>query len=106
MIIPLLAPEIVLKRPYNEAVDIWSLGIILYAMLCGYFPFGSGLDAKETRKRIVKQKVQFPADVCSPCAKDLIERLLCKDRKKRIVVSDIFQHPWMHRGDFGTKIQV
>jgi len=86
------APELILDRPYDESVDIWALGVILYALLCGHFPFGG--DREEVRQQIVKRGVGFPSHL-SPAVKDLILRMLCKNRKKRITLAGIKEHEWV-----------
>ena len=54
-----LAPEILLKQPYDEKCDIWSCGVILYIMLCGYPPFNGSTSAK-IQSRILSQDLSFP----------------------------------------------
>lgn len=73
-------------------VDIWSSGITLYAMLCGYLPFD------EESKSLLYQKIlackySIPKFV-SPQAADLIRRLLVRNVKKRLTIAQIMQHPW------------
>lgn len=72
-----VAPE-VLKGSYDFSCDIWSLGVILFIMLCGYPPF-EGDNNKEIFKRVLQQKLEFdPEDWTniSNEAKDLIGRML------------------------------
>jgi len=90
-----VAPE-VLKGSYDFACDIWSLGVILYIMLCGYPPF-EGDNNKEIFKRVLQQKLEFdPEDwtKISDEAKDLISRMLQKDPSKRISAIDALDHIW------------
>jgi calcium-dependent protein kinase len=90
-----VAPE-VLKGSYDFSCDIWSLGVILYIMLCGYPPF-EGDNNKEIFKRVLQQKLEFdPEDwnSISNEAKDLICSMLCKDPTKRISAIDALNHKW------------
>lgn len=90
-----VAPE-VLKGNYDFACDVWSLGVILYIMLCGYPPF-EGDNNKEIFKNVLKQKLEFdPEDwsAISAEAKDLIAKMLVKDPAQRISAADALNHTW------------
>lgn len=89
------APEMIEGKPYNGlSVDIWSSGIILYAMICGYLPFD---DPSNTvlYKKIISGKFSIPMDISSQ-AKDLIRSILTTDPNKRISISQIKKHPWFN----------
>lgn len=90
-----VAPE-VLKGNYDFACDVWSLGVILYIMLCGYPPF-EGDNNKEIFKRVLQQKLEFDPEEwfdVSDEAKDLLEKMLQKDPAKRISAIDSMSHRW------------
>ena len=94
-----IAPEVLLKKGYGLECDWWSVGIIMFEMLCGYPPFSFDEPAAQTCHRIIKWKenLQFPDDVVlSPEAKDLILRLLCdpEDRIGTNGVEEIKNHPY------------
>ncbi|KAL0214319.1 hypothetical protein P9112_006503 [Eukaryota sp. TZLM1-RC] len=91
------APEVLLRRPYSNSVDWWSLGCIIYEMLVGYAPFFAQTQY-ETCRRIVnwKKTLNFPPGKCSPLAEDLIRKLLCEEhiRLGTKSVTEIRNHPF------------
>jgi calcium-dependent protein kinase len=90
-----VAPE-VLMGSYDFSCDVWSLGVILFIMLCGYPPF-EGDNNKEIFKRGLQQKLEFdPEDwtIISDEAKELISLMLNKEPSKRISVIQCLEHPW------------
>ena len=74
-------------------VDIWSCGIVLFAMLCGYLPFDDKNDDKIIFKKIVECEVKYPFFL-SDISKDIINKLLIKDPNKRINMRKIKIHPF------------
>ena len=90
-----MAPEIIKKQKYDEAIDVWSLGVLLYELVHSYSPFYSeDLDMKKIGNNITNNNLKFK-DGLSKEYKDLVERLLIKESDKRIKIEDIFQHPFM-----------
>ncbi|CAF3642631.1 unnamed protein product [Rotaria sp. Silwood1] len=92
-----LAPEIILARGCNKAVDWWALGILIYEMSAGYPPFFAD-QLIELYEKIVSGKVQFPSHFSSDL-KDLLHNLLQIDVRKRYGnlangVDDIQSHQW------------
>eukprot|EP00801_Mesodinium_rubrum_P003161 Mrub_03161.p1 GENE.Mrub_03161~~Mrub_03161.p1 ORF type:complete len:463 (+),score=141.88 Mrub_03161:81-1391(+) len=90
-----IAPE-VLTGKYDHMCDIWSLGVILYIMLCGYPPFRGETD-QEILLRVKKGKFEFDGEeweYISKDAKDLVSQMLVLDPSKRITAEDILSHNW------------
>ncbi|XP_068663559.1 phosphoenolpyruvate carboxylase kinase 1-like [Aristolochia californica] len=95
-----VAPEVVAGREYNEKVDVWSAGVILYIMLAGIPPF-YGDSAAEIFEVVLRGNLRFPTRLfhsISPTAKDLIRRMLCKDVSRRFSAEQVLRHPWMTSG--------
>ncbi|KAM5158196.1 serine/threonine-protein kinase H2 [Mantella aurantiaca] len=92
-----IAPEIILRKPYSNAVDMWALGVITYILLSGSMPFE---DESRTRlyRLIIKGKYSYLGDPwpsVSNLAKDFIDRLLNVDSNDRLTARDAMQHPWI-----------
>ncbi|KAG8372175.1 hypothetical protein BUALT_Bualt12G0039100 [Buddleja alternifolia] len=87
------APELICRKLYaGPEVDVWSCGIVLYALLCGRLPFDDdnipGLYAK------IKSGVYPVAQHLSISARDLMTKILVVDPMKRITIPEIRRHPW------------
>ncbi|KAM7420131.1 hypothetical protein PAMA_014712 [Pampus argenteus] len=92
------APEILLGDEYDApAVDIWSLGVILFMLVCGQPPFQEANDS-ETLTMIMDCKYTVPTHVSSAC-KDLIDRMLQRDPKRRASLEEIESHAWLQGVD-------
>jgi calcium/calmodulin-dependent protein kinase I len=92
-----VAPEILYGVGYDSKVDCWSLGVILYVMLCGFPPFYDE-DEEALYKQIKSGSFEFPSpywDSVSDVAKDLISKLLCINREKRLSAEEVLKHPWL-----------
>lgn len=89
------APEIIQHKPYDgKKADVWSLGIILFILLSGLFPF----DDYQNRTEIIFDKIVagnfFMPSYLSSEVSPLLRSMLHKDPKKRPSVEEILKHPW------------
>lgn len=80
------------KRYHGLMADIWSLGIILYAMACGYLPFEDP-NTNKLYKKILNCDYLIPGFIAPSC-KDLIKKILNTDPNQRFKISDIRSHDW------------
>ena len=90
-------PEVLCGKNYDGImVDIWSTGIILYAMLCGVLPFDDE-DIQNIYIKILKCEIEYP-DNLTDDAMDLMKKILVLNPEKRITIEDIKKHRFYLRG--------
>ncbi|KAL4883850.1 hypothetical protein BJY04DRAFT_226194 [Aspergillus karnatakaensis] len=90
------APEIIYGRKYRgDRADIWSCGIILYALLTGFLPFDGG-DLHTTLQLVRKGDYMIPPNISDEAA-DLIQRILQKRPDDRISMKEIWRHPLLKK---------
>ncbi|EEB17390.1 ser/thr protein kinase-trb, putative [Pediculus humanus corporis] len=99
-----VSPEILRSHvPYSgKAADMWSLGVILFTMLVGRYPF-SDLDHTNLFKKISRGNFNIP-DTVSNKAKCLIRNLMRREPRERISSEDVLLHPWVVQDDEETEI--
>jgi 5'-AMP-activated protein kinase catalytic alpha subunit len=91
------SPEIIKGEEYNgKLADIWSIGIILYFMNCGYLPF-IGKNNKEIQKNIISCKIEFPSNIPF-IIKDLLSKILVINPNNRISIKEIMKHTVFKHG--------
>ena len=90
-----VAPEVLLRTPYNKEVDIWSMGVILYYMLCGHLPFKGNKEVVIAEK-IVNDDLEFDEEeweIRSKKVRELISSCLKKEPEERITIDEFLNHP-------------
>jgi len=96
-----VAPEVLQNKGYDSgAVDLWSAGVILYILLCGFPPFYEE-ELPALFEQILKARYDFPSpwwDSISTDAKNLVQGLLTIDPKKRLTAAQVMTHPWITGG--------
>ncbi|GFF55348.1 cAMP-dependent protein kinase type 2 [Aspergillus udagawae] len=93
-----LAPEVVSSKGYNKSVDWWSLGILIFEMLCGFTPFWDSGSPVKIYENILRGRVKYPPYL-HPDAVDLLSQLITADLTKRLGnlhggSEDVKNHPW------------
>lgn len=92
-----IAPEVLTGDGYTKAADVWSIGAVIYLLLCGYPPFAGETDS-ETLQLVQKGKFIFPKEhwkTISKPAKHLIAHLMDIEPTKRMNLGSALQHPWI-----------
>ncbi|KAF3455010.1 hypothetical protein FNV43_RR05458 [Rhamnella rubrinervis] len=92
------APECCLGLTYRgKAADTWAVGVTLYCMILGQYPF-LGDTLQDTYDKIVNNHLILP-DAMNPMLKDLLEGLLCKEPRQRMTLDAVAKHAWVIGGD-------
>ena len=87
------APEVISGKLYaGPEVDVWSCGVILYALLCGTLPFDDEHIPNLFKK--IKSGLFHMPDYLSQNVRDLLKKMLTVDPVKRVTVEEIRKHAW------------
>ncbi|EMR68824.1 putative checkpoint kinase 2-like protein [Eutypa lata UCREL1] len=107
-----VAPEILAEgrhRKYTKAVDVWSLGVVLYICLCGFPPFSDELYTRDfpytLSQQIKSGRFDYPSpywDSVGDPALDLIDHMLVVEAEKRYTVDQCLEHPWLTQKPVGV----
>jgi len=90
------APEMAAGLEYNFKVDTWALGILLYEMLVGCWPFNQAFTIKETKNKIISMDYSYGAWSPVPApAQPLLRLILRKDPSDRPTLLEVLSHPWI-----------
>jgi calcium/calmodulin-dependent protein kinase I len=92
-----MAPEVLRRTGHGKAVDLWSIGVLSYFLLCGYTPFDDRNPGLETHK-ICHSEYEFQEEYwagISETAKDFIRSLLVVEPSKRLTATQALKHDWI-----------
>ena len=95
-----VAPEVIKGKPYNKSVDLWSIGILTFFLLCGYLPFFDKNSKEKTAKKTIKNSVPFDSKIWnnfSNESKQFVNDLLKKKPEERLNIIQILEHPWIKK---------
>lgn len=97
------APEMIQGCPYTKAADMWSAGILLYAMVARHLPFDDS-NIQNLLQKVVFQEVQYPP-IFSRSLVDLLKRLLTKNPEERITIQKLKEHPWFSQSEYAMLME-
>ena len=108
-----MAPEMFGEKSYNDTVDIWSIGILLYEMIYGINPFYKVKDRIELERFMISEnddiiippKYSRNDDVSDECI-NLMKLLLQKDAGERITFEDLYVHEWVNKNNKNNEINL
>lgn len=92
-----MPPEIIKGESYDEKVDIWSAGVVVYVMLSGKPPF-TGAERAQVYKNIKTSQLMFPESEwanISDLGKHFLMMAIEKDPDQRASAAELLEHPWM-----------
>ena len=93
-----VAPEVLKGKPYDKTVDLWSIGIIAYLLLCGFLPFDDEHSEREIARQTIQDPVPFPNDIwdkLSNEAKEFVDGLLQKKPEDRMSITQVLESKWI-----------
>ncbi|XP_051558309.1 maternal embryonic leucine zipper kinase isoform X2 [Myxocyprinus asiaticus] len=97
------APELIQGKAYiGSEADVWSMGVLLYALLCGFLPFDDG-NCMVLYRKITRGKYSNPQWL-SPASILLLNNMMQVDPKRRLTVRQLLYHPWVMKG-YSTPVE-
>lgn len=102
-----VAPEVLMERPYNKQVDMWTVGVMAYLFCVGFLPFDHR-DEREIAKQTMCDPTPFPSaywNKVSSEAKLFVDACLHKNPTKRLTVKEALVHPWIKKFDEGAIVE-
>lgn len=97
------APELIQGKAYiGSEADVWSMGVLLFALLCGYLPFDDD-NCMVLYRKITKGKYDSPRWL-SPASILLLNQMMQVEPKRRVTVRQLLDHPWMTAG-YGSPVE-
>jgi serine/threonine protein kinase len=97
------APEMIQGQPYTQAADIWSSGIVLFAITAGYLPFDDD-NVQRLLQKVVYTDPEYPP-FFSPQLIDLLDKMLCKEPDHRMTTEGVKNHPWFSQTEYLALLQ-
>jgi serine/threonine protein kinase len=95
-------PEMIKGQSYSKSADIWSSGVLLYAMCAGELPFDHP-DIQKLLQKVVYTEPKYP-NFFSPSLTDLLKKMMEKNPAKRIEVPKIKEHPWFSQAEYSALV--
>jgi tRNA A-37 threonylcarbamoyl transferase component Bud32/Ca2+-binding EF-hand superfamily protein len=95
-----VAPEVLKGKPYDKSVDLWSIGIIAYLLMCGFLPFDDEHSEREIARQTIQDPVPYPSNIwknLSPEAKEFVGSLLKKNPEDRIGIKEVLNSKWIRK---------
>ena len=95
-----VAPEVLKGKPYDKSVDLWSIGIIAYLLMCGFLPFDDEHSEREIARQTIQDPVPYPANIwknLSAEAKEFVGSLLKKNPEDRISIKEVLNSKWIRK---------
>ncbi|OHT03292.1 CAMK family protein kinase [Tritrichomonas foetus] len=92
------SPEMIRGKPYTKIADVWSAGVLLYAMVTGTLPFDDG-DIQRLLKKIAFIEPLYPSYL-SPQLVDLLKKMLSKNPNERISLTGVREHSWFSQSEY------
>mmetsp|Transcript_8359 Transcript_8359/g.8663 ORF Transcript_8359/g.8663 Transcript_8359/m.8663 type:complete len:485 (+) Transcript_8359:33-1487(+) len=97
-----VAPEVLMEKPYNKQVDMWTVGVMAYLFCVGFLPFDHR-DEREIAKQTMCDPTPYPNNYWEKVSNDaklFVDACLQKNPNKRMTVKEALMHPWIKKYDY------